>query len=293
MYSRYHLILLGSLLIFLFPAFGVSAQEIPDFRILVTNDDGIDAPGIAALVDALSPLAEVTVVAPSSNRSGSSHSVDMAAARETRVTRFQRDGRFFGYAVDGTPADAVRFGLLGLDAGHPFDLVVSGINRGENVGFIAHVSGTVGAAMEALGNGVSALAVSQSAKRGDDYETTAELTARIVAQVRDRGLPPRVMLSINVPAGEIRGVLASRMAESEVQVGFSQAGQEGDTTVYRRDIRFVRATEGGDTQAFMNGYVTVTPLRFDWTDYQMLGVLGDWNLSRLATPSEPAPAPKP
>lgn len=261
------------------PTIGTVAQETPTFRILITNDDGIKSPGIAALVEALSHMAEVMVVAPSSDRSGSSHSTEMLG-RPTRVTPHLRDGKVFGYAVDGTPADAARFGLLALGAEQPFDLVISGINQGENVGFLSHLSGTVGAAMESLWNAVPAIAVSQSRRRGDDYATAATFTAKIVAQVRDRGLPPRVMLSINVPSGEIQGAVAARMAESEFRFGYAKAGQEGDATLYNPNLRIVRPKEGGDTQAFMAGYITVTPLRFDWTDYEMLGVLGDWDLSR-------------
>ena len=272
-------VLLACLALVFVPTISTVAQETATFRILITNDDGIKSPGIAALVEALSHMAEVMVVAPSSDRSGSSHSTEMLR-RPTRVTPHLRDGKVFGYAVDGTPADAARFGLLALGAEQPFDLVISGINQGENVGFLSHLSGTVGAAMESLWNAVPAIAVSQSRRRGDDYATAAAFTAKIVAQVRDRGLPPRVMLSINVPSGEIQGAVAARMAESEFRIGYAKAGQEGDATLYYPNLSIVQPKEGGDTQAFMAGYITVTSLRFDWTDYEMLGVLGDWDLSR-------------
>lgn len=248
------------------------------YRILITNDDGIDSPGIRALVETLGAQAEVMVVAPAENRSASSHSTETLRT-PFRVSAFHRDGEAAGYAVDGTPADAARFGLLELGKDDPFDLVVSGINEGENVGHLAHVSGTVGAAKEALLHGVPAIAVSQSRRRGDDYLTAARFTARIVEQVRARGLPPGVLLSINVPAGQLAGAVAVRMAGSEFRYdGYRREGSDGDATVYRLRLGFQRPVEGGDTRAFLAGHVTVTPLRIDWTDYDTLAELAGWDL---------------
>lgn len=271
---------LGSAL-FLVALGAVALAQLPEgpYRILVTNDDGIDSPGIAALADVLGESAEVVVVAPAENRSASSHSTE-GLRDATRVTPFLVDGEPVGHAVSGTPADATRFGLLALGADQPFDLVVSGINEGDNVGLLAHLSGTVGAAKEALMQGVPAIAVSQSRRRGDDYLTAARFTARVVEQVRDRGLPPGVLLSINVPAGELAGAVAARMAGSVFRYdGFVEEGTDGDATLYRLQLGFQRPLEGGDTRAFLSGHVTVTPIRLDWTDYETLGELAGWDLS--------------
>lgn len=249
------------------------------YRILITNDDGIDSPGIAALVDVLGEDAEVVVVAPAGNRSAVSHATE-TLRDPIRVRPWTRDGQLRGWAVSGMPADAVRFGLLEVGREDPFDLVVSGINAGENVGLLAHISGTVGAAKEALIQGVPALAVSQSRRRGEDWLTAARFTATVVEQVRARGLPPGVLLSINVPAGELAGAVPARMAGSEFRYdGYAQEGTDGDETLYRLRLGFQRPTEGGDTRAFLSGRVTVTPIRLDWTDYDTLAELASWELT--------------
>ncbi|MFW6198325.1 MAG: 5'/3'-nucleotidase SurE [Acidobacteriota bacterium] len=249
------------------------------YRILITNDDGIDSPGVAALVDVLGEGADVVVVAPDGNRSGSSHAT-MPFDEVMRVAPFRREGRLLGYEVSGMPADATRFGLTHVGRDEPFDLVVSGINQGENVGLLAHLSGTVGAAKEALLSGVPAIAVSQSRRRGDDYLTAARFTAQVVERVRARGLPPGVMLSINVPGGDLVGAAAARMAGYEFDVkGYVEDGTDGEATLYRLDLGFQWPREGGDTRSFANGYVTVTPIRLDMTDYRTLGELADWDLA--------------
>lgn len=256
---------------------GQTSEE--PYRILITNDDGIDSPGIAALVDVLGADAEVVVVAPAGNRSASSHATE-TLRDPIRVRRWTRpDGQPGGWAVSGAPADAARFGLLEVGRDAPFDLLVSGINDGENVGLLAHISGTVGAAKEALLHGVPAIAVSQSRRR-DEWLTAARFTATVVEQVRARGLPPGVLLSINVPAGELAGAVPARMAGSEFRYdGYAQEGSDGDETLYRLRLGFQRPTEGGDTRAFLSGRVTVTPIRLDWTDYDTLAELASWELT--------------
>ena len=144
-----------------------SATAFADsYRILISNDDGINSPLIHALRDGLATLDDVEIVvsAPDANKSGSSQSTDGGARTVERVFA---NGEFFGYAVDGRPADAVRFGLLHLGKDEPFDLVVSGINQGANVGDVSHLSGTVGAAMEAIYQGIPAIAVSQDTANVD------------------------------------------------------------------------------------------------------------------------------
>ncbi len=258
---------------------GTAAGARP--RILVTNDDGIDSPGVAALADVLGQLGEVVVAAPAENRSGASHSTE-ALRGLVRVRRMQRQGETFAYAVSGTPADAARFGLLRLGRERPFDLLVSGVNRGENVGLLAHLSGTVGAAKEALLHGVPAIAVSQSALRGNDYDAylpAARIAAQLAQRVLEAGLPSGVLLSINVPPGRLRGILPAPMAGSEIVFeGFEPAGEEEGVSLYRPQISFARPREGGDTRAFLAGWVTVTPLRLDWTDAATLAVLAGWRL---------------
>ncbi|GJM13654.1 MAG: 5'-nucleotidase SurE [Pseudohongiella sp.] len=247
------------------------------YRVLLSNDDGIESPRLHALHSALSQLADVEVVvsAPNVNQSGASQS----SIGSITVDNFQRDGRFFGYAVHGRPADAVRFGIKELGKDRPFDIVVSGINRGANVGDVSHLSGTVGAAMEGLYHGLPAIAVSEDPE-SENTAVTAKFTADLVDRYRRLGAPNGTMISINVPAGEIRGVAVRPMGDSYLQTGsYEVVEQNAESTEYER-IRLIVESEdsSSDTYAYQQGYITLTPLKFDWTDFDMLDEVESWNL---------------
>ena len=252
------------------------------FRILVTNDDGIETAGIQTLAESLRSVAdEVVVVAPDGNRSGTSHATSGAPL----VVREFRDGsRSLGYGVSGFPADAVRFGLIELGGEQGFDLVVSGINVGANVGNVSHLSGTVGAAMEAIYQGVPAIAVSQEAA-DTDYTLAAAFVTRLVEQLERRGFPEGVVLSVNVPSGtaaELRGVTAARMGGSYLRTtGYGrQDGSDDRRATYRRRLERVSSFEPGtDSYAYAQGQITVTPLRFDWSDRSLVDELNRWGLT--------------
>ena len=258
----------------------VAAQAAP-YRILVTNDDGIHAPGIAALARELSRVGEVLVVAPAENQSGSSMASQLGAM--LLVEQVTKDGELFGYAVRGRPADAVLFGLTALAGEDGIDLVVSGINYGSNVGDIAHLSGTVGAAMMGLYLGVPAVAVSLE-HTVTDYEFAARYTASFVSELKRRGAPSGVVLSINIPAGsaeEINGVVVAPMGGKWIGVsGFERTEAEGERAGYmpitHRSFEF---EPGTDSDAYHRFMITITPLKFDWTDYEVLGDLKEWNLT--------------
>jgi 5'-nucleotidase len=273
---RARLRLLGSLVLFLtLPC--VAAAQDGRSRILVVNDDGVAHEGIAALAAELRTFADVVVVAPDSDYTGASHSSVIRRIR-VELQPYTRDGQLFGYGVNATPADATRFGLLHFGADRPFDLVVSGINEGANTGMIAHYSGTVGAAMEGLYHGVPAIASSQDA--GQDYAVSARITADIVRQALREGLPEGVLLSINIPAGELRGVRATPMGGSYFGTGsFRQVGEAEGVLFFRSVGRgAIRGGDETDTAAYLSGYVTVTPLRLDRTDRTTLDRLGGWRL---------------
>jgi len=252
----------------------VSAQS---YRVLLSNDDGIESPRLHALHAALSQLqgVEVVVSAPNVNQSGSSQS----SIGSITVDNFEQDGRFFGYAVHGRPADAVRFGIKELGKDQPFDIVVSGINRGANVGDVSHLSGTVGAAMEGLYHGLPAIAVSED-PNSENTAITAKFTADLVDRYRRLGAPHGTMISINVPAGELKGVAVRPMGDSYLQTGSYEAvEQNGASTEYER-IRLIVNSENPatDTYAYQQGYISITPLKFDWTDFEMLDEIESWNL---------------
>lgn len=254
-----------------------SSLSAQSYRILLSNDDGIESPRLHALHAALAqiPDAEVVVVAPNVNQSGSSQS----SIGSVTVDRYEFGGGIDGYAVHGRPADAVRFGIKELGKERPFDIVVSGINSGANVGDVSHLSGTVGAAMEGLYHGLPAIAVSED-PQSENTATTAQFTADLVQRYRRLGAPQGTLISINVPAGEIRGVAVRPMGDSYLQTGSYEAGQtRGNSTDYERIRLIVQSDDPStDTYAYQQGYISLTPLKFDWTDFELLEEMESWNL---------------
>lgn len=254
-----------------------SAVWAQSYRILLSNDDGIESPRLHALHAALSqiPDAEVVVSAPNENQSGASQS----SIGSITVENYERDGSFFGYAIHGRPADAVRFGIKELGREQAFDVVVSGINRGANVGDVSHLSGTVGAAMEGLYHGIPAIAVSEDPE-SENTAITAKFTADLVERYRRDGAPQGTMISINVPAGDIRGVAVRPMGDSYLQTDSYDPGQSsGGRTDYEAKRIIVQSEDSSsDTYAYQQGYISVTPLKFDWTDFDLLDEVEAWNL---------------
>jgi 5'-nucleotidase len=277
------LFILAILELLIAPTFLIG-QEISrqkPYRILLSNDDGIQAPGITALAKELRDLGEVLVVAPDVNQSGSSMSLTYRGL--FRVRTYDLDDGITGYGVTGTPADAVALGVLEMSKDQPVDLVVSGINNGYNVGNDAHSSGTVGAARAgAIYGGVPAVAVSLI--RGDGrYEFPARFAKQVIAQVKEQGLPPGVVLNVNFPSGdreEIDGVTVARMGSSHF----------GATEFHKREDPFGRIyywgalgynddlTPDTDSTAFRQKRVTITPLRIDWTDAELRKRIEQWDL---------------
>jgi 5'-nucleotidase len=255
-----------------------SSTYAQTYRVLLTNDDGIESPLLAALKVELQALpgVEVTVSAPHENQSGSSMSY---AGGELIVERIYRDETLFGYAVHGKPADAVRFGLTMLSNGNDFDLVVSGINRGANVGDVSHSSGTVGAAMAAQFYGVPSIAVSQDV-RDVDTVASARFAARLVQKYQREGAPRGVVISINIPGGELKGVQVRPMGDSYLgTAGYELLSQSGNSSTYEHQRIIVQSTDSTtDTYSYQNGFVTITPLKFDWTDYDFISEVESWNL---------------
>jgi 5'-nucleotidase len=257
-------------------------------RILVTNDDGIGSQGIAALVAALKPLGEVVVVAPASDQSGASHSISVLKG-VSGMSMVTRDGTSFGQAVNGTPADCVLTAIHWLHRERPFDLVVSGINHGTNVGAASLYSGTVGATVEAALSNIPAIAYSQDARR-KEYEVSARIAAMLAARVLKEGLAPHSMLNVNVPAGEIKGIRVAPMGDSMYVVdrfepdGEANDGSTGLTLKIKRGADFL---PDSDTTYYAEGYVTVAPLQVDWTARESLERIRRWS---LALPESGPPA---
>lgn len=267
-------------------AMPVQAAEPKPCRILLTNDDGIDAPGIAAAYRELSTLCETIISAPANNQSAASHAV---LNRDGKVVVHKRIvAGTTAYAVEGSPAEAVAVGLLGIGRGKHFDLVVSGINYGENLGLGNLYSGTVNAAMEGALRGVPSIAVSQ-AMGYKDYDLSARLTRQIAALVLHGKMPTDVVLNINIPAGQLRGVRFTTSGGLTMAVsGFDELPQDADSSIFKLRIAAAPPVEGADDVAtYRAGYVTITPLAVDRTAKSEIRTLR----RSIGTPTIPLPQP--
>jgi len=250
-------------------------------RILLTNDDGIKAPGITALYHSLGQVCEVAMYAPAENQSGSSHSIRNMFSGIT-VTDFKAEDDVHGVAVHGTPAEAVLIGLAIEDkAGRHFDLVVSGVNYGNNAGLTNLYSGTVNAGMEALVQGVPAVAFSQAMALKKDYTASAAFAKKLVRQVLNHGLPEGVMLNVNIPAPPFEGVVVIKSSGWTFDPdGFSQTTNDKGERVIKPQFNYATSAEkGGDADAFLHGMITISPLLLDRTAPAALRELKKWDLS--------------
>lgn len=247
-------------------------------RILVTNDDGIQAPGLKALEQSLASLGEVTVVAPDKEMSATSQSISLHSPLRVHVL----DERH--YAVVGTPADTVILALHHLLPEKP-DLVVSGINAGGNLGENIIYSGTVAGALEAVLHGVPSFAVSLASRNDSDFSTAAAFAARLAAKVLEEGLPPRVTLNVNVPRGEVRGVRFTHQSQKISQnVVHDQKDPRGRNYYWLDEtVELTNVEPDSDYAAIMAREVSITPLQVDRTDYPSLNHLSRWLASLQMT----------
>jgi 5'-nucleotidase len=251
-------------------------------HILVSNDDGVRAPGIRALAEAMLPFGKVTVVAPTENRSAIGHRKTMHKPLRVDPVPFPVEG-VTAYAVSDAPSDAVAVALLGL-VPEPIDLVVSGINRGPNLGQDLTYSGTVSAAFEAVIGHKPALAFSLADRSADaDYSAAAAIARLVVARGLYRNLPPLTLLNINIPALPLDQIKGMRV----VRQGLRTYNDELITRLdpYGRPYYWLGGTpptgdtteEGTDLWAVHHGYVALTPIHMDMTNYEMLDTLAEWN----------------
>jgi 5'-nucleotidase len=240
-------------------------------RILLTNDDGIGAMGLKVLEQRMASLGDVTVVAPDSERSGSSQSLTLHQPLRVRAI----DERH--YAVGGTPADTVILALYQVLAEKP-DLVVSGINPGGNLGENLIYSGTVAAAQEAALHGVPSFAVSLVARPPHDFDGAAAFAVELARKVLKEGLPPGVALNVNVPLGEIRGVRLTRQSQKISQNLVCEKKDPRGRPYYWLDetLAHRNVEPDSDYAAIFNHEISVTPLEVDRTHYASLNHLSAW-----------------
>jgi len=244
-------------------------------RILLTNDDGIYAKGIEVLATHLRTIARVTVVAPDHERSAAGHAITLWDP--LRVTVVDRNGAFFGYAVDGTPADCVKIAVQRLLRKKP-DLVISGINLGPNTGANVIYSGTVSAALEGAVLGIPSMAVSLATFRRPRFAVAAQVARAICLKLPTLHLPPQVVLNINVPnrpRAQLRGIRVTHQSRSRWSEAFDRRTDPRGTAYYwlKGERREIDPDPTSDEQAVRRGYVSVTPISIDLTSYQHLEAL--------------------
>ena len=244
-------------------------------RFLLTNDDGIYARGLAALHRELAKDAECVVVAPEVEQSAVGHAITIS--RPLMVRKARKNGSFLGYAVAGTPADCVKIGICEL-AGGPVDLVVSGINRGANVGINVIYSGTVSAATEAAIQGIPSIAISLDTRLEADFSTAARFARRMAAFALEHPLP-HVALNVNVPAipeEEIRGVVVAKQGRARLMESFDRRIDPRENIYYwlagETELP-LHEDEESDASALKRGMITITPICYDLTRHELLGDL--------------------
>ena len=263
-------------------------------KVLLTNDDGIQATGLNAMRRALLDVAgvELAVIAPDSNRSATARSITTRKPLSVEEVEFGDGTR--GFATDGTPVDCVRFAALGLLEFEP-ELIVSGINHGANLGDDITYSGTVAAALEGIVLGIPAIAVSQQSTRGEmdfrgddryDFDQAAAFVARVVEELDRFPMPPGTLLNINCPAGQAKGARACRLGKriyhDRLELAEETDGRRryhiyGDDPSYHRE-------DGTDFAAIAEGRIAVTPLHFDLTDQAGVEALAGFDLDALLRP---------
>jgi 5'-nucleotidase len=260
---------------------GYTTTQQQPMKILLTNDDGIHAPGLEALYHQLKGIAQVKVVAPEVEQSAVGHAITIY--NPLRVTEILRQGDLFGYAVNGTPADCVKLGANVIFS-QPPDLVVSGINLGMNAGDCIIYSGTVSAATEAIILGIPAIAVSlNSYSPQADFSYAARFVSQLVQQVHQNSLPPGTLLNVNIPAvspKKIKGVQITRQGRFTFKDVFVKRLDPKGRTYYWLENEDIQIEPDGnyDLNALKQNKISITPIKYDFTNYEYLAELEKWNI---------------
>lgn len=257
--------------------------QMNKLKILVSNDDGIDSPGLFALVQELKKIADVTIVAPDKQQSAVGHAITVRLP--LRAHKFHKDGKFFGYAVNGTPADCVKLGVRTLMREKP-DLVISGINHGSNVAVNVIYSGTVSAATEGTILGIPSIAVSLATYDEPDFSYAAKFTQKLAAMIVQNGLPDRTLLNINVPPvpeSEIKGIVVTKQGKSNWDDTYDVRKDPNGRTYYwlTGEFNVLDQEDDADFIAIRNNMVSMTPIHYNLTDYETFEKMKQWDLDRL------------
>ena len=255
-------------------------SSIPEPNILVTNDDGINSPGILALVEALASIGRVHVVAPLYEMSAMGHAITLSDP--LKVVDVQRQDSFFGYGIQGTPADCVKLAVNSDLVPRP-DMVVSGINQGANLGVDIIYSGTVSAAYEGTLLGIPSLAVSLASFKFKDFEPAAEIARRIAIQILNRDLPQGTLLNLNIPPGplaELKGQRITRQGSALYDENYERRLDPRNHVYYwlAGTRKIIDDNLDIDENAVRHGYISITPLHYELTNTAFRQDLKTWNL---------------
>lgn len=251
-------------------------------KILITNDDGIHSEGIYRLKLALEKIADVLVVAPDTERSAVGHAITISDP--LRVTEVEKDGKFFGHAVNGTPADCVKIGISCLMEGKP-DIVVSGINLGPNTATNIIYSGTVSAAAESVIMGIPSMALSLASFTVQEYDFTCKLAVELVAKILKNGLHEGTLLNVNVPAlkeEEIEGIVITRQGKGRYEEFFDKRVDPFNRTYYWLSGKRMMIDSDNDIDDVVvtQNKVSITPVSYELTNMEMLQKLKSWDIER-------------
>lgn len=259
-----------------------------NYRILLTNDDGINAEGLTALEESLQEHAEITVVAPYLERSASSHAISLQ-----RPIRYEKISER-KYGVEGTPADAVILALNHVCKDVP-DLVIAGINRGGNMGENIFYSGTLTAAFEATLNRVPAFAISVASREEVRYEVAAAFAVQLAMKILDGGLPKGIVLNVNVPMPWKNGVRLTRQSRKITKnllvEGIDPRGRNYFWLHEQLDLS--RVEPDTDYAAVQAGTISMTPLQIDRTEHNVIQTLAGWVEELSSFSLAPSASPRP
>lgn len=250
--------------------------------ILVTNDDGINAPGIRTLIEVMNTIGDVVVVAPDSPQSGMGHAITIDSTLYVRQLSTNNDVTL-KYSCSGTPADCVKLGVREILDKKP-DLCVSGINHGSNSSINVIYSGTMSAAIEAGIEGIPAIGFSLLDYNWEaDFEACKPFVKIITENVLQHGLPKDTVLNVNIPnikENEIKGVKICRQARGNWVEAFDKRKNPSGKDYYWLSGKYVNLDAGKDTDewALENNYISVVPTQFDLTAHQHIKTLKNWNL---------------
>lgn len=260
--------------------------------ILLTNDDGVFAPGLRALRKELLKLGKVVVVAPAQEQSGVGHSITLHSPLVVKPID-DDDGSDLGHMVEGSPADCVKLAILEL-LDRPPDLIVSGINAGSNAGINVLYSGTVAAAIEGAFFKITSVAISLESAEHFDYPHAARHAAKVIERIMANRPEPGSLFNVNLPAhvrGEPRGVKVVPMGLGRYGEGFERRRDPRGRTYYWMTYKPPFHLEGteSDVSALTQGYITVTPLHFDLTRAEALEPLARWDWSGVGATRDGSP----